>query len=245
MRKFREDINPDDVIDKKKRSEIFRSMAMDFVATHKARAISDVSGNITRLMEKAYIAGVEAVRLDLLPPVVVVPKHPRFTLLNLSYDMRLRLPMIRDHVFGPNSQTYLDQMPATDNLFVFMQPPLSIPNAPSFFSKEGKWRFFKEGELAGIIETRNFNELLQSGLFEIVPNVFKPGGWEAAVLTERGYELLRTGETCAKADYRRGITATREEWRDFAPSPDELAEAAQEATVAGQIARKKSASRRF
>lgn len=229
---FRDKIEAADIADVGRRKNIFRAMAKDFLVAKREGAITDGPGTIARMMEQAYKAGMEGAKLGLSAGSAAAQQATRFTELDLPATSRESLRYLRQHLFKAWEVGEIRTIAAPGRLFVFMRPQLD-GIAASLTRDEWLVYWLGEQDPKGV-SNKAFLPMIRAGLFEYVRGVLK-GGWEVVSLTERGYELLRTGDTCTLEDHRPGTTRTAREWSKIAPPAEQMPAAVYMAGVAYKL----------
>lgn len=223
---FRDRFTADDVADPTRRKGVFREMAKDLLRGNREGAVTDAPGAISRLMELAYKAGIEAGKSDLSASRTSTSAPiSSFTELDLASLTRSQIPMLRLYLFGELSVGRVKRLPDSNEIFAFKRP--KAPGLPSTMSRD-EWLIKSNRDgFSGKV----FAPLIKSGMYQTVEGMFR-GGWEVAFLTERGYELLRTGETCRAENYRVGGTRTFDEYRSVMPDESTMVESVVSSAVA-------------
>ena len=231
---FKDKIDAPDVSDAGRRKNVFRAMAKDFLLAKREGVITDGPGAIARMMEQAYRAGQEGAKLDLSAGREAPLPIARFTEMDLPSTSRECLSYLRQHLFGAWTVPDIKSLPEPGRLFLFMRPQLD--GLASMLTRE-EWLVYwlGKGEPKGV-SNKAFLPMIRAGLFDYVRGVLR-GGWEVAMLTERGYELLRTGETCPREAFQPGTTRSASEWSKIAPPADQLPAAVVKAAVGYDLIR--------
>ncbi len=205
---YRARFTADDVADATRRKHIFRAMAKDLLAAKREGAVTDGPGAIMRLMELAYKAGMEA------SPThshngPAAKRDSAFTDLDLPSSSRDRIAYLRLCLFGEFKVGSATRLPAETSVFAFKSPKLD--GLPSTISRD-EWMTVRKDNSCG---NKSFMPLIKADLYRVIEGAMQ-GGWEVAYLTERGYELLRTGSTCREDDFEPGSTSTYTEYQRIA-----------------------------
>lgn len=229
---FRDKIDPADIADVGRRKNVFRAMAKDFLVAKREGAITDGPGTIARMMEQAYKAGLEGAKLGLSAGPDAPSQAARVTELDLPATSRESLRYLRQHLFNAWEVGEIRTLPEPGRLFVFMRPQLDGIGA-SLTRDEWLVYWLGDKDPKGV-SNKAFLPMIRAGLFEYVRGVLR-GGWEVVSLTERGYELLRTGETCPSEAFRSGTTRTAREWSKIAPPAEQMPAAVYMAGVAYKL----------
>lgn len=205
---YRERFTADDVADATRRKHIFRAMAKDLLAAKREGALTDAPGAIMRLMELAYKAGMEAAptHSDNGP---AARGESAFTDLDLPSSSRDRIAYLRLCLFGEFKVGSATRLPAETSVFAFKSP--KVAGFPSTISRD-EWMTVRRDNSCG---NKSFQPLIKAGIYKTIDGAMQ-GGWEVAFLTERGYELLRTGSTCREDDFEPGSTSTYAEYQRIA-----------------------------
>ncbi|BCB22283.1 hypothetical protein [Bosea sp. ANAM02] len=220
---FKDKIDAPDVSDAGRRKNVFRAMAKDFLLAKREGVITDGPGAIARMMEQAYRAGQEGAKLDLSAGREAPLPSARFTEMDLPSTSREGLSYLRQHMFGAWTVPEIRAFPKRTRLFVFMRPPLD--GIAAALTRD-EWLVYCRGDVnPERISNKAFLPMIRAGLFDYVRGVLR-GGWEVVSLTERGYELLRTGETCRGDAFKPGTTRTAREWSMIALPEDVVLPAA-------------------
>ncbi|CAH1690953.1 conserved hypothetical protein [Hyphomicrobiales bacterium] len=228
---FKDKIEAADIADAGRRKNVFRAMAKDFLLAKREGVITDGPGSIARMMEQAYKAGLAGAKLDLSVGPAASSAPARVTEIDLPATSRESLSYLRRHLFDAWAIEDIRHLPEPGRLFVFKRPQLD-GLAASLTRDE--WLVYWLGDDPRGVSNKAFLPMIRAGLFEYVRGVLR-GGWDVVRLTERGYELLRTGDTCSLEGYRPGTTRTAREWAKIAPPEDKLPAAVYMAGVAYKL----------
>lgn len=198
----REALDPEEMQDTALRRNVFRAIAEDLTYDIRGKSVTDAPGEIARLMEKAFKAGMAARSLDSGMSTAEWTAHRRMTDRDLVPSALWAFEYMR--IQGSNSQSFPHGLPP--HAVLLMIRKLRRP-----FSDETKedWYFATRHGDPYIFSTKAIGPLIKSGLIEAWET---PNGTKLARFTEWGFELLVTGSTELAEHRREHRSSTVREW---------------------------------
>lgn len=200
----RDPLDPEEMQDASLRKNVFRAIAKDLTSSMKAKVVTDAPGEIARLMEKAFKAGLASHGLD-----------PSLSSTTSNTDRRMT-----DRDLVPSALQAFKQMriqgQGKGRAHPHGFPPhaalIMIPRRKHPFSEETKENWYFATRHDGnpyIFSSKAIGPLIKAGLVE---SFDVPNGTKLARFTEWGFELLVTGSTELPVNREKHRSTTVREW---------------------------------
>lgn len=197
-----------EISDSSLRKNVFREIGRDLSSCIKAGVVTDTPGEIARLMEKAFRAGLE---LGADPRFDANQKTPRRTMTDMDIPSlpRDQIYFIR-HALGIDGRQVERRFRETpaEALVLIMRP--KIPGLPSTLSRD-EW-LLPHG-FGDPLSNKVVNPLIKLGLYHEPQELGH--GWKVSFMSEWGFELLTTGKTRGMDDRRTGTSSTVEQYLEL------------------------------
>jgi hypothetical protein len=203
----REPLDLDDMTDAALRKNIFRELGRDLSHSIKNGYSTDTPGEIARLMEKAFKAGLLLGANPEFDPTQKDSKRP-MTEMDVPSLPRQQLYMIRLALGIDVSGNRRTSPPTSSEALVLIMRP-KHPGLPSTLSKD-EWLIPFGYKMDGL-SNKVVNPLIKLDLYRSPVDI--GGGWKVTFMTEWGYELFTTGQTQGLEARKPGSSSTATEFQ--------------------------------
>ncbi len=202
-------LDPEEVHDPALRTNLFRAIGNDLVVALREHHCSDGPGEVARLLEKAYQAGISSAPSGKSPSRAAKRK---MTDKDLPSSALWGLEKIRKAALGYPS-VGIDIRSPTSPPYARLKHPFIVlfPKASGFSASLSKddWVFTGVADRPHILSNKHIGPLLKK---EVLEDIGYVQGRRTLVFTEWGYELLITGETSLPSDRVTGTSKTYADW---------------------------------